>query len=245
MLKAVILDFDQTVVNSAEGFRTAEHWLQRMIFEFLQLPEWESFINVYRSFRGVGPADTPESKCEQWKDVCRHFKKEADEERVLQWKEGYWGRVESGSKLFPEALSVLTRLKTDFRLGLLTNASAPEGKSLRLDRFPELYSIFDAVRVCGGKELPLKPDPTGFRRILEDLGVSAEEAIFVGDDLDCDVSGARAVGLCPVWLRHHTINWKRQIKVPNELIQIDSLEPLALLDSADSIATAQRKLHRE
>ncbi len=40
-----------------------------------------------------------------------------------------------------------------------------------------------------------KPDPRIFRRVLDELEVTPAEAVFVGDRLLDDVSGARSVGM--------------------------------------------------
>ena len=44
-----------------------------------------------------------------------------------------------------------------------------------------------------------KPHPRIFRLALEKAGVKAENAWYVGDDYACDLAGARAAGLLPVW----------------------------------------------
>jgi HAD superfamily hydrolase (TIGR01509 family) len=49
-----------------------------------------------------------------------------------------------------------------------------------------------------------KPRPEIFRRALDEVGVGAEDALFVGDRLDADVRGAREVGMRTVqamWFR--------------------------------------------
>ena len=43
-----------------------------------------------------------------------------------------------------------------------------------------------------------KPAPAVFERALEIAGLSASEAMHVGDDLEADVGGARALGIEPV-----------------------------------------------
>jgi putative hydrolase of the HAD superfamily len=55
--------------------------------------------------------------------------------------------------------------------------------------------IIDSARVGWQK-----PDPRIFQAALEGLGVSAAEAVFVGDSLPRDMAGARAVGMPHVWL---------------------------------------------
>lgn len=44
-----------------------------------------------------------------------------------------------------------------------------------------------------------KPDPRFFLHALERLGVVAQEAVFLGDDLERDLAGARAVGMHAVY----------------------------------------------
>ena len=45
-----------------------------------------------------------------------------------------------------------------------------------------------------------KPHPKIFRTTLEQLGVGADEAVFVGDTWGPDVDGPRALGITPVYL---------------------------------------------
>ena len=55
--------------------------------------------------------------------------------------------------------------------------------------------------VCGDDLPSHKPDPAGLREILQRLGVSAEEALFVGD-ADVDVLGGAACGVDTLLIRH-------------------------------------------
>lgn len=77
----------------------------------------------------------------------------------------------------------------------------PESRRLRkqVARQP-LRPFFDAVVVSGAVGVK-KPDPAIFAPALEQTGLAADEAIFVGDSLEDDVAGARAAGLRPVLIR--------------------------------------------
>jgi HAD superfamily hydrolase (TIGR01509 family) len=55
----------------------------------------------------------------------------------------------------------------------------------------------DAI-VLAGEVGARKPDPAIFNRALEELGVDALDAMFVGDRLDSDIRGAGEVGLVTV-----------------------------------------------
>ena len=45
-----------------------------------------------------------------------------------------------------------------------------------------------------------KPRPDIFQRALSEMGVSAEECLFVGDRPDIDVAGAKGIGMAAAWL---------------------------------------------
>jgi phosphoglycolate phosphatase/pyrophosphatase PpaX len=56
-------------------------------------------------------------------------------------------------------------------------------------------------QVCGDDLAVHKPDPTGMLRLLEDLNVRPEDALFVGDS-DVDVEGGVRAGMPTVLIRH-------------------------------------------
>ena len=92
---------------------------------------------------------------------------------------------------------LLGRLREDGRkLALVTNGSPAlqNGKIRRAGIRP----CFDVVLVSG--ELGIhKPDPRIFRMALQKLGVRAENAVFVGDNLVKDIGGAQGAGIPGVW----------------------------------------------
>ncbi|MGD9193662.1 MAG: hypothetical protein PVH58_17205, partial [Desulfobacterales bacterium] len=51
MLKAIIFDFGQTLVDSADGFRKAEKEAQDKLLRHLGLLDREDFLSIYRRLR--------------------------------------------------------------------------------------------------------------------------------------------------------------------------------------------------
>ena len=93
------------------------------------------------------------------------------------------------------AEAVVAELRERYRVGLLTDG--PERTQLgKLERL-DWEDDFDAVVVTGGINAP-KPDPVAFGRLLDALGVAAEETAYVGDHPERDIAGAAAAGLWPV-----------------------------------------------
>lgn len=100
---------------------------------------------------------------------------------------------------FPGAADLLRDLRAaDIRLGLWTGRDRLSAQAL-LGRL-ELAPFFGAV-ICGDDLASHKPDPAGLRVILQRLGVTAEETLFVGD-ADVDVEGGVAAGVDTLLIRH-------------------------------------------
>jgi putative hydrolase of the HAD superfamily len=101
-----------------------------------------------------------------------------------------------------DALAVLTGLKS---IGVKTAvvSNTPWGSSGRLWRTElarrGLLPGLDAVVFCTDVGWR-KPHPSPFRRALELLDTSAQEAVFVGDDPVWDVDGASGAGIRPILL---------------------------------------------
>jgi HAD superfamily hydrolase (TIGR01509 family) len=111
----------------------------------------------------------------------------------------------STARVNGDALPVLAGLKQrGVKTAIVSNT--PWGSSARawraeLERH-DLLDAVDAVVFCmdvGWR----KPHPTPFRRALEILGASADDAVFVGDDPIWDVEGADGAGLRTILLAGH------------------------------------------
>jgi putative hydrolase of the HAD superfamily len=93
-------------------------------------------------------------------------------------------------ELYDDALPTLAALREHgLKLGLVSNTGRD------LDAFVAHHGLdVDAVLASGayGKT---KPHPTIFRAVLERLEVEPEAAAMVGDSIDDDVEGARALGM--------------------------------------------------
>lgn len=116
------------------------------------------------------------------------------------WRCTFLGFERLGVQLYPDTLSTLRRLRD---LGLAT-AIVSNGRYASDIVWPHLADLSisdDLVRAYASSAdmMRVKPRPEPFLRALERLGVHAGEAAFVGDDLDADVRGAKALGMTTVW----------------------------------------------
>ena len=101
--------------------------------------------------------------------------------------------------LFPDVARTLETLRASGRkLGLITNGSVSM-QSRKLESLA-LSPVFDAILISDAEGVT-KPDPRIFHRALERLDASPAHAVFVGDNPEVDVAGARAAGMRAVWRR--------------------------------------------
>lgn len=93
--------------------------------------------------------------------------------------------------------SVLTELRKEYRIGLVTNFYG--NMSVVLDEFG-LASLFDTVTesaVVGVR----KPDPQIFRLAVKVLDVKAENVVVIGDSYSKDILPAHEIGCHTIWLK--------------------------------------------
>jgi FMN phosphatase YigB (HAD superfamily) len=226
MITTCLFDYGQTLVNSAEGFRSAEKTAQTRIFESLQVESWSAFLNTYRNLRKEFHSRSVISRKALWTQVYAHFDDDPDPNFLLDLERAYWERVKSKTFPFPEAQRVLHQLSLRFQLGLITNTQGQEPPDHhRISQFPELAEFFKMIVVAGEAGIPPKPNPEPFLICLTQLDANPEDAIFVGDDWLIDIKGAEGVGIQPVWLKHHSVsrNWP---KVESPVPVITDLEQL-------------------
>jgi len=226
MIRAIVFDFGQTLVDSADGFRTAEKEAQRKAFAALGPADDEAFLATYREIRSRFHTRSDFSRKRILEEFFRHYGRNPDYALLERWETEYWEKINAMTRIFPEAEAVLTALGGRYRLALITNAQGQtETGRHRLGNYPELMRFFEVIVVAGEGDVPAKPDPLPFRLCLDQLGVAPGEAVYVGDDWRIDVCGSEAAGMHPVWLRHHSLrrNWPQ---VETAAPVIDSLERL-------------------
>lgn len=128
---------------------------------------------------------------------------------------------------YPDVLPALDALANKFRLATLSNGNADMAKLGVAERFEFCLSAHQ-IGVA-------KPDPRAFSEILRNSGCAAEEVLYVGDDPEHDILGARRAGLHAVWLRRNiAAHWPGEETQPALTVSdLEELSGLALRALAD------------
>lgn len=115
---------------------------------------------------------------------------------VADYVETFGSYCRPPADLFP----TLARLRADgLRLGVVTNGETHIQR--RTLAGLGLTDAFDVVLVSEDEGIR-KPDPEIFARAVARLGVSAAAAVFVGDNPEADIAGARSAGLRAIWMEN-------------------------------------------
>jgi len=102
-------------------------------------------------------------------------------------------------ELFPDVRPALERLAARYTLATFSNGNAD------LDRIglAPMFSVsLNAERVGVAK-----PHPEAFAAVVRELDCAPAEMLYVGDDPQADVAGARGAGLRTAWINRHGAPW--------------------------------------
>jgi putative hydrolase of the HAD superfamily len=127
----------------------------------------------------------------------QHYRVPPDDSRIAFAVNAYFSAFLDHCRLLPRTKEMLTALQPFYRLGLLSNFThGPAARQILLH--VGLDSFFEVVIISG--ELGYrKPHPLPFQELVKHLGVQNHQVVYVGDDPEPDIMGAREAGLQPVW----------------------------------------------
>ena len=106
-----------------------------------------------------------------------------------------------------EHRQILLRLReSGKKIGIITDGrvDGQENKirALELDNLIDEYIVTDALAGNADVRLFRKPNPLAFQVMRERLGVSFEDMIYVGDNIQKDFQGPVSLGMTAVWFRN-------------------------------------------
>jgi HAD superfamily hydrolase (TIGR01549 family) len=93
-------------------------------------------------------------------------------------------------ELYEDVLPTLEALREHaLKIGLISNTGRD------LDAFIAHHRLDVDAALSSRVHGKVKPDPSIFRAVLERLGVEPGDAVMVGDSVEDDIEGARALGM--------------------------------------------------
>jgi phosphoglycolate phosphatase len=191
-IRGITFDLDGTLVDTALGLTQA---MDQALYA-LELPT-AGEDNVEK-WIGNG-ADVLVKRALTW--ALKGEEPEADQCLIARklFDAYYAQTAEEGSFLFPEVANTLAVLaEKGLPMGLVTNKSTPFVLPM-LERLG-IAQYFKVI--IGGDDVEnKKPHPEALHKVMEELNLSAEELLFVGDSRN-DILAAQAAGCCSIGLTY-------------------------------------------
>ena len=193
----ILFDLDDTLVTHSRAFDAATAALHGQIDSPLTLAEfasaWRSAHRHHfdRYLAGEVSYDG-QRRARVWEAIDSTLS-ERDADEVFAF---YLSVYEASWSLFPDVRPCLDNLSRH-RLGVVSNGQARQQR-LKIERMglAESFGCVVISEECGCS----KPEPGIFLRACRLLDVEPRDAVYVGDQYEVDVVGARAAGLAGVWL---------------------------------------------
>jgi len=206
MIRAVLIDLDDTLVDHQHAIRSAlrtlhdtDTRLQTLEFDFL-LAEWQRVLEAMHDDVALGRIPIHESRIIRYRhfyDLAGTPVDRTEAERIA----GLHMRTYMGNRrIVPGAATLMEIIRRHARTAVVTNNTVIEQ-----DEKLETFGLWPHVDVlvtseeCG----VAKPDPAIFEHALERLGVGVDEAVMVGDSWINDIEGAAGIGMRAIWLNRH------------------------------------------
>ena len=119
--------------------------------------------------------------------------------------EAHMRLLEETFEVRPETLEVLDWASQNFRIGMISNFDYAPALHAALDRFG-IKDAFETV-VISVEVGWRKPHRGIFDHTLERMGITAKDALFIGDQLYVDVYGAANAGIDSAWIETERQDW--------------------------------------
>jgi putative hydrolase of the HAD superfamily len=192
MIKAVLFDVDNVLYNTSYQVEMARRAAVRaMVDSGMGMDTEEAFAHLEEIVKRYG------SNFDKHYDMLVGNRKDKYK-LVAAGMVAYHNTKRLYLKPYDDTIPTLTRLKdAGYRIGVITDGLAVKQweKLVRLG----LEDSFDVVMVS--EEVGVeKPESKIFEKACEELDISCEYCMYVGDRLDTDIVGANKVGMTSVRL---------------------------------------------
>jgi putative hydrolase of the HAD superfamily len=202
MIKVIGFDIDGTLVDHVGAQQAGLIKLYGMLEEAQRVAvdefvaTWQQESDRYWERYQAGKITSIQQRLLRVKAVLSHLGVSASDETAMRIFRMYLAEYEGSWKLYDDALPCLDSL-TAYWLAVISNGDSGQQRR-KLERLG-IASRFDSVVISGDLGVS-KPHPDIFKQSLQELGVSPEEAVYVGDDLESDALGAKNAGMQAIWL---------------------------------------------
>ncbi|WP_273126973.1 HAD family hydrolase [Bacillus weihaiensis] len=204
-MKTIIFDVDDTLYDQAQSFHNT---VKKLLDEPLSKEEVDQLYKASRKYSEslFDQSEAGEISQFEWQIgrillACHDFKIPMDTEKAALFHETYV-QEQTNITLFPEVEELLPLLVNQgIELGILTNGEekhqAMKIKQLGLSRWIPAEKTF-----ISGTIGHAKPKREVFDYIEHSMNLNQKETIYIGDNFEKDIIGAKQAGWKAIWMNH-------------------------------------------
>jgi HAD superfamily hydrolase (TIGR01549 family) len=145
---------------------------------------------------------------ERFRMMLRHLGMKAEGvgyETLEALSRAHMNELQKTFEVRQETFEFLEWAASRFRRAMISNFDYSPALYSSLENFG-IRSVFEKITVSADIGWR-KPHPVLFEKTLEDMGVKASDALFIGDQLYVDVHGALNAGMDVVWIETESQDW--------------------------------------
>ena len=210
--KAIFLDWDDTIGD----WTTAEHKALQDIYVHYQLnrlyPTFEDYLNAYKPYNlelwgmyGRGEVTKEKLHFERFYRPIEGLSATGDGLRDLAHEMGaeFLRLTNKYFCLLPDTEKVVKYLASKYPLTIISNGF----KEVQYYKFEHSGMAPYFTHTLISEEVGInKPQPGIFEIALQRNGITADQALMIGDSYSSDIAGAKAAGIDQVWIRSERMN---------------------------------------
>jgi YjjG family noncanonical pyrimidine nucleotidase len=198
-LRVVLLDLDNTFFNYDAGEKQAyEQTMAEFDLPMSLYPTYQRINKGYWEMLERGEITKSELRIRRFEDLLKLADSSLDPKTVA---DVYLGHLSNACILYDDSLEVLHQLKSQYLVAAVSNGI--EQVQLSRLKLAGIESLFDAVIISEQVGVN-KPDPAIFEAALKRVGYHGpmESVLMVGDNLNADILGAKALGMHTCWMNY-------------------------------------------
>ena len=114
----------------------------------------------------------------------------------------YWKTYAKASPPFSDTMSTIRRLKrAGFRFGMVSDSDGTPGMKMKRIRQQPFLKYLEGIVVAGEDTPNVKPSRRPFVLIAKRLGLKPRNSVYIGDNPNTDIQGARGVGMMMILVK--------------------------------------------
>lgn len=217
MVKAVIFDLDETLLNRAIAVEQMFFMILEKCYDGVENLAKNEMLRKFKEYDKDSYGDNDKRK------VFDSFFSEFPPKYILQRNESqnFWNNnFPQCFTINQDTINLVNTIKDQVKVAIITNGSTQRQKAKISNT--NLDSCFDIVIIS--EEVGYrKPDKEIFELALNKLEVQPQDVLFVGDDIERDIGGCQNANINGIWLNPHGIKNDTEIKPYAEIDSLDRL----------------------